>query len=514
MRLRGCQEHRWGGNRCRSRFVWVLLAACSASISLHLRFCYPFKQGHLALSNPGAAIVEGLPAVTPRLRHTQQGAAGSNDDSSQPAPPKVRDAASIFAGTAIGGGSLALPTVVAPMGLAPAMLGLIIASVFVTVTSLAYGEVALAVTASRQEDDDSTAVSVVTIVFDVLGRSAAVACSVAFVTQMLVIQTAQVIKAGEILGFLFGMPYQFCCFTTALLLGVFSHVASFSVVERGNTALTATLVTGFLMLLVSISMTISHFSWGQLISRLSFADWRYLSPTASTWAIPVFVQMLMSGPAVPIVVGRLGLNRPKGIYSAITIGALIPLLICISWSAVSLAVTAFGGTCAVPDVADPVLQMLSCSPDVAIPVALVAIGAIGTTIVPCNLCLGQFVSDAICTALGVSDASDMGDKSILVRRLSKIVTVLIPICLACGGPKLFVPLLAFNGSCPTTLLYGLMPPVAALTLRGVLGRARDRVPQPGTQKRRLVPGGTPVLGLCTLAAVAMLVVSAGRILMR
>jgi len=285
-------------------------------------------------------------------------------------------------------------------------------------------------------------------------------------------------------------------------------------VEKGNTVLTATLVTGFLLLLVSISTTVAHFSWGPLISRLSFADWRYLSPTASTWAIPVFVQMLISGQAVPIVVGRLGPDRPKDIYSAITIGALIPLLICVAWSAVSLAVTALGGTCAVHDVADPVLQMLSSTPDVAVPVALVAIGAVGTTIVPANLCLGQFVSDAICTALGISDASDMGNKSILVRRLSKFVTVLFPVALACGGSKLFVPLLAFNGSCPTTLLYGLMPPVAALTLRGVFCRARERVSQPSTQKWRMLPGGTTVLGLCTSAAIAMLVVSAWRILMR
>lgn len=492
----------------------MLLAACSASLGLQLRFCYPFKKDDLVLNNLEVATATKFPAMTQRLRHLQQRATASSEDSHQPAPPRVADAVSIFAGTAIGGGSLALPTVVAPMGLAPAVVGLIIASVFVTANSLAYGEIALAVRAAREQDDDSTAVSIVTIVGDILGRSAAIVCSIAFVTQMLVLQTAQVIKSGEILGFLFGMPYQPCCIATAVILGIFSHLAPVGVVEKGNTALTVTLVTGFLMLLVSVSRTVAHFSWGPLISQLSFADWRYLSPTASTWAIPVFVQMLMSGPAVPIVVGRLGTDRPKDISSAITIGALIPLLVCVSWSAASLAVTALGGNCAVRNVADPVLHMLSSTPDVAIPVALVAIGAVGTTIVPCNLCLGQFVSDVLCTALGVSDDSDMGNRSILVRRLSKIVAVLIPVALACGGPKLFVPLLAFNGSCPTTLLYGLMPPVAALTLRGVFGRARERAAQPSSRKWTMLPGGSAVLGLSMAAAIAMLVVSAGRILMR
>jgi len=492
----------------------MLLAACSASLGLHLRFCTPFEKDGMALNTRVTATATGLPAVTQRLRHLQQRATTGSDDSSQPAQPRVYDAISIFAGSAIGGGSLALPTVVAPMGLAPAMVGLIIASVFVTANSLAYGEIALAVTAARNQDDDSTAVSIVSIVGDILGKSAAIFCSIAFVTQLLVLQTAQLIKAGEILGFLFGLPYQLCCIATAVLLGIFSHFAPVFVVEKGNTALTATLVTGFLMLLVSISTTVAHFSWGPLIGRLSFADWSHLSPTSSTWAIPVFVQMLVSGQAVPVVVGRLGPDRPKDVYRAIMIGALIPLLICVAWSVVSLAVTALGGVCAVHDVADPVLHMLSSTPDVAIPVALVAVGAVGTTIVPANLCLGQFVSDVLCTALGISDASDMGNRSILVRRLSKIVTLLIPIALACGGPKLFVPLLAFNGSCPTTLLYGLMPPVAALTLRGVFSRARERAPQQSTRKWTMLPGGTAVLGLCTSAAIAMLVVSAGRILMR
>jgi len=460
------------------------------------------------------ATAMGLPAVTQRLRHFQQRATAGNDDSSQPAPIRVRYAVSLFAGYAIGGGSLALPAVVAPMGLAPALVGLVIATVFVTANNLAYAEVAIAVTAARIQDDDSTPMSIVSIVGDILGKSAALVCSIAFVTQILVTQTVQVIKAGEILVFLFGVPLYPCCIAVAVLLGIFSHLAPVSVVEKGNTALTAMLVAGFLMLLFSVSATVAHFSWGPMISRLSFADWRALSPTASTWALPVFVQLLMSAPVVPVVVGRLGPSRPKDIYFAITVGALIPFLICVSWSMVSLAVAALKGTCVVRDVADPVLHMLSSTSDVAIPVALVAVGAVGTTMVSCNLCLGQFVGDVLCTALGVSDTSDMGNRSILVRRLSKIVTVVIPLALACGGPNLLVPLLTFNGSGPTTLLYGLMPPVAALTLRGVFGRARARVPQPSAKKWAMLPGDTAALAFCTFVAAAMLVVSAGRILMR
>ncbi len=42
--------------------------------------------------------------------------------------------------------------------------------------------------------------------------------------------------------------------------------------------------------------------------------------------------------------------------------------------------------------------------------------------------------------------------------------VFLPAALAAIGPQVYLPLLAFAGGFPTTLLYGLLPPVAALQL--------------------------------------------------
>ena len=61
------------------------------------------------------------------------------------------------------------------------------------------------------------------------------------------------------------------------------------------------------------------------------------------------------------------------------------------------------------------------------------------------------------------------------RRNAKIFTVGLPALLACGGPSLYLPLLAFAGAGPTTLLFGLLPPLAALRFRS---SARSQLAMP------------------------------------
>ena len=79
-----------------------------------------------------------------------------------------------------------------------------------------------------------------------------------------------------------------------------------------------------------------------------------------------------------------------------------------------------------------------------------------------------------------------------------MATVVLPALLACGGPSLYLPLLAFAGAGPTTLLYLFVPPLALLQFR----RAEH-----GKAPARLLPGGVPLLlGLAAVAS-AMLFTS-------
>ncbi len=175
------------------------------------------------------------------------------------------------------------------------------------------------------------------------------------------------------------------------------------------------------------------------------------------------------------------------------------------WTAVSAVLT-------LPSAAgDPLLAML-VSPNlaVAVPVAVLSIGAIGTTLIASYLALSGFCTDALCALAGRCTLND--------ARNARALAVALPALLACGGPDLYLPLLAFAGAFPTTLLYGLVPPLAALALRRARsGRApADAAPDSGSTPRRLLGGGTPVLGALVAVAAgfiltaAVLAAAAGR----
>ena len=114
--------------------------------------------------------------------------------------------------------------------------------------------------------------------------------------------------------------------------------------------------------------------------------------------------------------------------------------------------------------------------------------------------VNQFAVDFFCTL--------QGGCSVDQERTAKLATVALPALLACGGPTLYLPLLAFAGAGPTTLLFGLVPPLAALRFRSGGGVAEGKEAA-AASAGPLLPGGAPLLlGLAALA-VAMLTVSAG-----
>jgi len=404
----------------------------------------------------------------------------------------VRDAVAIIAGTSIGGGFLALPSVTAPMGFLPTAAGLAIAWAFLVLTSVVYVEASARTLAGQEGGGQREAdeVSVVTVTRSALGGGFSLLCSAAFSMQMLVVVTAQVVKSGEILSFLTGLPYVVGCFLPSLLVGAFSFCAQLRVVEQANTALAVAMVGGFLVLVAgTLASASASASPAEIAGRMAFASWSRLLPsTQGAWALPIFLNLICFGQSVPLVVGRLGAGRPEDARKAVVIGATLPLLMCVLWTAVSTALLdpAAGA-------ADPVLQMLAGHFSVAVPVGLIAIGAIGTTLIASYLCLGQFASDALCAT--------MGRCTLEHRRAASVAAVLLPALLACAGPRLYLPLLAFAGAFPTTLLYGLMPPLALLALR--------RLARKGGQRAfvELLPGGGLSLGLLVASAASMLLVS-------
>jgi len=153
---------------------------------------------------------------------------------------------------------------------------------------------------------------------------------------------------------------------------------------------------------------------------------------------------------------------------------------------------------------------------------MLAVGAIGTTLLASYLAMGQFIADALCNLKGMCTVRD--------RSLCSVLTVALPALLATTGPTLYMPLLAFSGAFPTTVLYCVMPPLAALRLRRRGRQAADSdsaaaadgaplsPPAVAAAPPSLLPGGAAMQATLAVAAMGLVATSlmdvAARVLPR
>lgn len=428
----------------------------------------------------------------------------SADSSTQDAT-STGDGIAIIAGTAIGGGFLALPTVTAPIGFLPSTAGLFAVWVLLVLTGITYAEACIRTAEQTLEEDSAgcedeltSGASIVSVSQRALGRDVSVLCSIAFAAQMFAVLTAQIVKSGEILATVTGLPYALGCLLPSALVGIFTFCSRARLVEQTNTALAVTMVVGFAVLMGSTLANVGStgLTLTSIESRLAFASWGQLLPSmqsSTSWVLPVFVNLLCFGQSVPLVVEKMGTKRPNAIRAAVVAGSGLPLILCVIWTAISTSLldpaSALG---------DPVLRMLTQRPEVSVPVGCIAVGAIGTTLIASYLSMGQFVTDAFCSLTGGCSLRD--------RDISCACTVALPAMLACAGPGSYIPLLAFSGAFPTTVLYLIMPPLALLVLRQ-MPRSGEGRQDMARQTSTLLPGGPPLLSVLIAVGVCILGIS-------
>ena len=206
-------------------------------------------------------------------------------------PSTVLGAASIIAGTSIGGGFLALPFATAPAGFAPSALALCASWVFLVSCGLALTEVTLARMQKLEleptettsywppttyafhvykaaEENENQEVSVFSVAEEAGGKSLALAAGLLFSLRCLFTLSAQASKAGVLLGNAVPMlPYP----VAVLLPMSFVGLATFSLRDRTldkiNTFLTGGLVASFGVLVISGLLVGLRPDW------LARADW-------------------------------------------------------------------------------------------------------------------------------------------------------------------------------------------------------------------------------------------------
>jgi tyrosine-specific transport protein len=380
-----------------------------------------------------------------------------------------------------------VPAITAPIGVLPSAAGLLATWTFLVLAGLAYVEAAGAVMSRAQgsragASEAGGGASFLSLSRPCFGGRVSGALSALFLIQMIVLLTANLVKAAQLCTTLMpSVQYVSAVWVAAVGVGTFVLASTPLSIAAVNTALTGAMCVGF----VALFAAAMFFAPRTAAPLLSHAKWGALLPQ-SGWVIPVFANTLRFGEAIPVVVGHLGRERLGEARTAVVLGSLLPLLLAIGWSAASLALAPVATAALGASAADPVLALLHVSKCFAMPVTLIAIGAIGSTLIGLILASSQLLGDAFRSEIHLR-----------WRTAARTLMLVLPALFACLGPGSYMPLIAFSGAFPTTVLYGLVPPVAALVLRWKNRRA-------GESMRAIVPGGRNTLVGLSLIACSLL----------
>jgi len=159
---------------------------------------------------------------------------------------------------------------------------------------------------------------------------------------------------------------------------------------------------------------------------------------AKYWAIPLFLQLLVYNEVIPVVSDRM--NSEKNVNQSIYIGGLVPLLMCILWSAVALGLTPLSA-----GAIDPVSYLIQRNADtkvISMAVTTLAFAAIQTTVIGSVLASTQFITDIFPK---------------INPTTSKSVAIFIPALIAMGPSSLYYSMTHLAGAFPVILLWGLIP---------------------------------------------------------
>ena len=423
----------------------------------------------------------------------------------------VKSQAALIAGTAIGGGFLALPAATAPCGAGPSALGLCGVWLFLLGGSLSLSNAIFGMKRRRskstkmlnahhmpnqlddgQDDDASPSFtpSLSSLIRECYGNTAGLITGLAFLSLIILTLVAQLSKVGSLLGNAFpqiNVNLSTTCFTVSMV--ALCSLCNGRRVERINTVLTSVMLTSFVTL---VGLAAGSGSWS--VNALKRAYYRQLLPTlfssstsssmglSSPWAVPIFIQLLVYNEVVPLVASRL--KDEAKVRQAILLGSSVPLLMCLVWSCVSLGLVPHEPPSVTAAISgsmysyDPLNKLLGASSMGGIigklfplSVNVLAGSAICTTIIGCILASAQFIEDVMQRRTKSTKRSNDGDKATtrenVYRKVGTRALAIVPsamIALYGTNRDLYYRALRLAGAGPVTLLYGLLPPLCNLRL--------------------------------------------------
>ena len=364
----------------------------------------------------------------------------SGDDVAHGSKTEEWEAALIITGTAVGGGSLALPYFCAAGGFLPALLLLGVAYALLLGSALVLVEPTIRV----WEDNPQAAVSMHSVVETYLGKNWGLAAGITFWVLINCTLVSQLAKCGELAALFAGFDVtsrHVASAAAGVWVGRLGAVAAaFAIafaafdpnVGKINAAATAGLFLGFFAALV--------FGFGGVNPKLLLAS----NLVAAAPALPAIAQTMTYAEAIPTVVDMCRGSRVK-VRRVLALGSAGPALMYALWLAVtlgraSLADFAAGG-------GDLAAKILAEGGPLGCATAAIATCASVSTLIGCYLALSRFHADTF--------------KLNLSRRNLKLVslTVLPSLLVSMKGPEMYHLMIKFAGTVPVAFLWGVMPPL-------------------------------------------------------
>eukprot|EP00873_Tetraselmis_striata_P011146 jgi/Tetstr1/431410/TSEL_021100.t1 len=410
----------------------------------------------------------------------------------------ILGASLLIAGSALGGGMLAVPSATAAAGCLPSLVTLLGMWAFLLVQGLLLVEVNIAV-AEWLERRSASMLSLAQIT---LGRTAGAVVAASYLIYSNAVLISQISRGGAILSSLVPVLSH-----TAGVLVVAGSGASLlyfntsSGIDRTNQALTGLLVLAFVGML---ACGMPHAAWDRLLR----ADW-----LAAPGTVPTILQVLTFGNLIPVVCTYLDCDRDRT-RKAVIIGSFIPTFMVGLWTVMASALVPFAPGAAF---ADPTDALIGGGGGVVVGalVAMFAGAAVYTTIIGVLMSLHEFWEEALrenaTVSRSVSSSGSMEGEELPfqwyrhpgVREIASRIVALAPATLiAVAAPgEVFYQVLAFSGAYVATILFGFAPPLMVMVTRGQRPAGREWL---GPDSQRIVPGGNWTL--MALGAITMYIV--------
>lgn len=390
-----------------------------------------------------------------------------NEVSLKHEPGSLLSAVLLIAGTTVGAGILAIPSVTQESGFLASSVACIGCWLYMAGSGLLVAEVNV----NTMCELGSGGVSLVSMAERTLGVTGVrVACG-AYLFIHYALLVAYIARSSDIVTNAIGSPLWLSAAVFTGSLGGLCYFGSQRVIGVVNGGLVVGILGSF-GLLVAVGST------GLDFNSLLQANW-----VAVPHSIPVIALAFVYQNVVPVVTTSLEGDLPK-IRTAVVLGTGIPLVLFLIWNAVILGTSSslVDSAGAVQSISDPLLRLRSASGIVGPTVELFSFLAVATSFIGFVLGLSDFLGDLLKLPGG-------GRRS----PVPYILTLVPPFFLALTSPEIFYQALDFAGTYGVLVLFGILPAAMAWSER----YSGTGVP-PATKP--LVPGGRVTLAFYMGAA--------------